>query len=161
MPQDARARSSISRKLYGLVIAAISSAVLAATGLMAWHETDRYVAEKQQALLAVAQVFSSATGPATAAGDRVSAQHAMRAIGKIPGILHAHVETLTGDTLAQMGFAAQLDSDARLGPANTAASLAHVLRSRSLQVAVPIVDSGERVGSFVLWETPRTSSAIC
>jgi signal transduction histidine kinase/CheY-like chemotaxis protein/HPt (histidine-containing phosphotransfer) domain-containing protein len=133
-----------------LVVIAVAAAMLAATGLSLWQETKRYTEAKQESLRAVAHVFASATASATASGDQVGALHAIRAIGRVPNILHARIETLAGARLAVLGFASQLDSDLRVDTGGPEPSAWKVLNSKSLQVAVPIVNAGEPVGRFIV-----------
>ena len=140
---------SISRKLFLLVLASVLVALLAAATLSIWLETDRYLATKQRELQAVAHVFASATASAAAARDPVAARIAMRAIGQIPGMQHARVMMSDGGTLAEMGIAAQLGSDLRI-EGEGQISLWQTLASRSVQVTVPIRESGGSVGEFVL-----------
>ena len=140
---------SISRKLFLLVLASVMVGLLAAATLSIWMETDRYLATKQRELQAVAQVFASATASAAAARDPVAARNAMRAIGQIAGMQHAPIKMPDGGTLAEMGVAAQLDSDLRIDGSGQI-SLWRTLTSRSVQVTVPIRESGGTVGEFVL-----------
>jgi diguanylate cyclase (GGDEF)-like protein len=144
-----RQRWSISRKLFLLVPASVMIGLLAAATLSIWMETDRYLATKQRELRAVAQVFAFATASATAARDPVAARNAMRAIGQIAGMQHARIKMPDGGTLTEMGVAAQLDSDLRIDGGGQI-SLWRTLTSRSVQVTVPIRDSGGTVGEFVL-----------
>ena len=143
---DIHLRHSISRKLVLLVVIAVAAAMVAATVLSLWIETKRYAVAKQESLKAVAHVFASATAAATLAGDQVAALHAMRAIGRVPGILHSRIETMDGRRLAVLGFAAQLGTDLRVEAADGEISPWTLLKSKSMQVAVPIVDSGLPVG---------------
>ena len=143
-------RNSISRKLVLLVVIAVAAAMLAATGLSLWQEIRRYTDGKQESLKAVAHVFATATAAATAEGDRTAALSAMRAMGRVPGILHARVETMDGKRLAVLGFASQLASDVRFDSGEPEASSWRILQSRSLQVSVPIVNAGIPVGRFII-----------
>ena len=147
---DTAPRRSISRKLATLVVAAIGAAVVVLMAAAVWFETRQYAETKRQSLLATAQVFASATGPSTAAADHASALHAMRAIGQIPGLVHARIERGDGSVLASIGSGALLDTDLRTRPDSERRSAFAVLASRSIQVSVAIRDSGLEVGRFVL-----------
>ena len=140
---------SISRKLFLLVLASVLAGLLAGAMLSIWMETDRYLATKQRELQAVGHVFASATANAAAARDPVAARNAMRAIGRLPGMQHARVLMPDGGTLAEMGMAAQLGRDLRIEEKGQI-SLWQTLASRTVQVTVPIRESGELVGEFVL-----------
>ena len=140
---------SISSKLSLLVLASVSAGLLAAATLSIWIETDRYRAAKQRELQSVAQVFASATAQAVTARDDVAARQAMTAIGQIAGMQYAAIKLPDGGTLADIGVAAQLDSDLRIRGIERM-PLWRALGSRSVQVSVPIKESGETVGEFVL-----------
>ena len=144
-----RQRWSIGRKLLLLVLASVMAGLLAAATLSIWIETDRYLAAKRRELQAVAQVFASATASATAARDRVAARQAMTAIGQIAGMRQARIKMPDGSALADMGFVAQLDTDLKIDGTEPI-SLWRTLSSRSVQVTVPITESGGTVGAFVL-----------
>jgi two-component system sensor histidine kinase BarA len=146
----ARPRRSIRGKLAKLVVAAVAAAAVVLSAVSLWQETARYADSKRQSLLATAEVFASATAKAAAAGDRRAALDAMRAIGRIPGIGYARVESPAGRTLAEIGAAAQLDGDLRLDAGSDPVSPMAVLMSRSVEVAVPILESGTPIGRFVL-----------
>jgi diguanylate cyclase (GGDEF)-like protein len=140
---------SISSKLSLLVLASVTAGFLAAATVSVWIETDRYLATKQRELQSVAQVFASATAQAVASHDDVDARQGMTAIGQIVGIQYARIQLPDGTTLTDIGVAAQLDSDLRISGVQQM-SLWRTLRSRSVQVAVPIRNAGEVVGEFVL-----------
>jgi EAL domain-containing protein (putative c-di-GMP-specific phosphodiesterase class I)/signal transduction histidine kinase/CheY-like chemotaxis protein len=146
----ARPRRSIRGKLAKLVVAAVAAAAVVLSAVSLWQETARYADSKRQSLLGTAEVFASATATAAAAGDRRAALDAMRAIGRIPGVAYARVERPVGRTLAVIGAAAQLDSDLRLDAGSGPVSPMAMLMSRSVEVAVPILDSGAEIGRFVL-----------
>jgi diguanylate cyclase (GGDEF)-like protein len=142
-------RWSISSKLSLLVLASVTAGLLAAATVSVWIETDRYLATKQRELQSVAQVFASATAQAVASRDAVDARQGMTAIGQIGGMQYARIRLLDGSTLTDIGVVAQLDSDLRISGVQQM-SLWQALRSRSVQVAVPIRNAGEVVGEFVL-----------
>ena len=142
-------RKSLSGKLYLLVIAAVAAAVLTSTSLTIWQETSRNVIVKQQSLFAVAQVFASAAGPATASRDQLATLHAMRAIAQIAGLLHARIVTSSGETLSAVGVATQLDTALRVD-GNTGFAIWRALTPRSMEISVPVVHEGATVGQFVL-----------
>ena len=62
---------------------------------------------------------------------------------------YARIKTPDGGTLTEMGIAAVLDSDLRIDHQQSI-SLWRALSSRSVQVTVPIRESGATVGEFVL-----------
>jgi EAL domain-containing protein (putative c-di-GMP-specific phosphodiesterase class I)/signal transduction histidine kinase/DNA-binding NarL/FixJ family response regulator len=142
-------RKSLSRKLYLMVAAAVAAAVLTSACLTIWQETSRNVFVKQQSLFAVAQVFASVAGAATATKNASASLDAMRAIGNIAGLVHARIVIPSGSILAELGVAAQLDTDLRVRT-DTGFAVWRALTTRSIEVSVPIVHGGEPVGQFVL-----------
>ncbi len=73
----------------------------------------------------------------------------MTAIGQIAGMRQARIKMPDGSALADMGFVAQLDTDLKIDGTEPI-SLWRTLSSRSVQVTVPITESGGTVGAFVL-----------
>jgi diguanylate cyclase (GGDEF)-like protein len=140
---------SISRKLLLLVLASVLVGLLAVATLSVSMEIDRYLVTKQRELQAAAQVFASAAASAVAGEDAIAARNSMRAIGQIAGMQHARIEMPDGRVLAEMGVIAQLDSDLRIDGSQRL-SLWRVASSRSVQVTVPIRESGATIGAFVL-----------
>ena len=59
-------------------------------------------------------MFASATARLPRRSDHVAARQAMTAIGQIAGMQHARIKMPDGRMLAEMGIAAQLDSDLRI-----------------------------------------------
>ncbi|MEJ1160942.1 EAL domain-containing protein [Prosthecomicrobium sp. N25] len=140
----------IARKLALLVTASLATAVLAFAGFSAWTETRRYVEMRRDALLGTAAVFASVSSTAVAGGDRTATLQALRAIGRIPGLLHGRVETPEGRVFAALGQATRLDSDPLLGEGARQDSVWEVLTSRTIQVSAPIYASGTPVARLVL-----------
>jgi len=140
---------SISRKLLLLVLASVLVGLLAVATMSISMEIDRYLTTKQRELQAAAQVFASAAASAVASGDAVAARNSMRAIVQVAGMQHARIEMPDGRVLAEMGVVAQLDGDLRIHEGQRI-PLWRIVRSRSVQVTVPIRESGAKVGEFVL-----------
>src|SRR5262249_29728067 len=91
-----------------------------------------------------------ATSKAVAVQDRMVALASMRAIGHVPDLIYARVETLDHRVLAAIGAATRLDSDVRLSAGDTSISPLSLLASRSVEVSVPVINGGQEVGRFVL-----------
>jgi diguanylate cyclase (GGDEF)-like protein len=142
-------RRSIKHKFLLLVLASVMAGLLAAVTPSIWIETDRYLQTKRRELQAIAQVFASSTASAAAERNAVAARQIMTSIGQIAGMQHAMIRTVEGRLLAQIGVAAQLDTDLKLH-SNADMSFWQTLRSRTVQVSVPIIESGAEVGEFVL-----------
>ena len=142
-------RRSINFKLGRLVLIAVGIGLALVAGLGVWHETGRYTASKREALLAAAQVFGAASSRALAIGDVNAVLQAMRAVGKVPGVVFAMVEDRTGAPVADLGSAVRLEGDLNLD-AGQEVSLWRLLSSRTVQVSIPVVDAGEPVGRFIV-----------
>src|SRR5215211_3454804 len=142
-------RRSINFKLGRLVLIAVGIGLALVAGLGVWHETGRYTASKREALLAAAQVFGAASSRALANGDVNAVLQAMRAVGKVPGVVFAMVEDRTGAPIADLGSAVRLEGDLNLD-AGQEVSLWRLLSSRTVQVSIPVVDAGEPVGRFIV-----------
>ncbi|HJW79831.1 MAG TPA: histidine kinase dimerization/phospho-acceptor domain-containing protein, partial [Beijerinckiaceae bacterium] len=142
-------RRSINFKLGRLVLIAVGIGLALVAGLGVWHETGRYTASKREALLAAAQVFGAASSRALANGDVNAVLQAMRAVGKVPGVVFAMVEDRTGAPIADLGSAVRLEGDLNLD-AGQEVSLWRLLSSRTVQVSIPVVDAGEPGGRFIV-----------
>src|SRR5262245_27200541 len=142
-------RPSLRRKLVLLVLAAVGAAVAVSTAIMVWQQAAQYGAMRRQALTATAQVFAAAAGPATAAQNRQEALQALRAIGRVPDIHYAEIATRDGRALASLGNATRLIGDVNL-EGNEETSVVDLLTSRTVQIAVPILNGGVTVGRIVL-----------
>jgi signal transduction histidine kinase/DNA-binding NarL/FixJ family response regulator len=143
-------KRTIARKLALLVAAAVVTSAIAMGGLSLWQVTNHYAHTKSRNLMASAHVFASVVAKGVAARDQTAIYQAIKAIGHIPGLLYARVES-RGQLLAVMGGATQLDGDLRVreGEGDSVSPLA-VLSSRSLQAEVPVVNGGVVVGRFIL-----------
>lgn len=149
IPRDPAALPSIAGRLNRLVVVAVGAALLVAALLNIWHEADRYVAAKRETLLATAQVFGAAAAADIAARDNRGIMEALRAIGRVPGLMRAEVTDMQGRLLADIGEGTRLTTDPRLDSAHEA-NLFDLLTSRSVQVAVPVVSDGRPVGRLLL-----------
>ncbi|WP_424363025.1 ATP-binding protein [Methylocystis parvus] len=144
-------KRSIARKLAFLVTIAVMTSAMSMGCVLMWQVTRRYAETKSQSLFASAHVFASAAAQGVAARDQAAVYQAIKAIGRIPGLIYARVENNRGQLLAAMGGATQLDGDLRIKDGETLSiSPFTVLSSRSIEVDVPIVNGGVNVGRFFL-----------
>jgi HAMP domain-containing protein len=139
---------SIRTKLVRLVILPLCAALVFVTAIHLWREADRYLAAKREMLLATAQIFAATTSTAAATGDADTARQALRGIARVPGLIRAEVDTLSGKRLAGIGAAVRLATDLTIEGAEF--SRLDLLNSRTMTVSVPIVDAGVTVGRLTL-----------
>lgn len=140
---------SINWKLGRLVLFAVAVALGSGTLLGLWQETERYGREKREALEALAHVFSAASAKAVAAQDAGAIYLSLRAIGKIPAFIFASVESAEGRPLAELGSAVRLAGEVELS-AGRPVPILDLVRSSTVQVSVPVVDAGQRIGRLTL-----------
>ncbi len=142
----ARHSFSIKTKLVLLVIGAISLAEVFVITFTAWQEASRYAVSRPQALFSIAQVIASSAANATATRSMPAAQSALRGMGHIEGLVYVGVNLPDGETLADFGATEQLASDLVLTSAEQTISMVDILGSRTIEVQVPVVQSGRQIG---------------
>jgi EAL domain-containing protein (putative c-di-GMP-specific phosphodiesterase class I)/signal transduction histidine kinase/CheY-like chemotaxis protein/HPt (histidine-containing phosphotransfer) domain-containing protein len=142
-------RPSLHRKLVTIVVAAVLAAWAVSTGVAVWQQATSYGDMRKQALLATAQAFASAIGPATAARSEQDITLALRAIGRVPDLRYADVRGVKGEELATLGSTTRLVSDASLAPDHDV-SIFDLLTTGTLEVRVPVIDGGGVVGHLTL-----------
>jgi two-component system sensor histidine kinase BarA len=143
------ARPSLHRKLVIVVVAAVLAALAVSTAVTVSQQASMHGNMRKQALVATAQVFSAAIGPATAAHNMHEVLLALRAIGRVPDIRYAEVRSFDGRVLATLGGAARLAGDPSLQSGNEI-SLFDLLTSGTVQTTVPILNGGTVVGWLTL-----------
>jgi signal transduction histidine kinase/EAL domain-containing protein (putative c-di-GMP-specific phosphodiesterase class I)/CheY-like chemotaxis protein/HPt (histidine-containing phosphotransfer) domain-containing protein len=143
------ARPSLHRKLVVLVLAAVGAGVAVSTSVAVWQQASNYATMRKQALIATAQAFAAAAGPAAAGQNSQAAFLALRAVGQVSDIRYAEIRTLDGRPLASLGSASRLVSDLSLQEKDDA-SVIDLLTSGTIQVAVPIVNGGSQVGQIIV-----------
>jgi len=142
---------SLRSKLGWLVAAAVGASTAVATTVSIWQQVSSYGEVRRAALIATAEVFAAAAGPATADKNELRAFQTLRAIGAVPDIQQAEVRTLDGRRLASAGSSVQLTNDLSVNAEqDKPISILNLLASGTLKVKVPVVNAGERVGELVL-----------
>lgn len=111
--------------------------------------TTSYLVDKRASLLATANVIAGASSKAVASGDSRLVRDSLRSIARLPGVAYARIEGSDGQTLAQVGGAVRLSSELSLDAAD-GDSLYAFLRTRTVQVSVPIVYGGRSYGRVML-----------
>jgi EAL domain-containing protein (putative c-di-GMP-specific phosphodiesterase class I)/signal transduction histidine kinase/HPt (histidine-containing phosphotransfer) domain-containing protein len=145
-----RRGSSIRAKLTVLVLASVGLAVAVVSGVSAWRDGQREAALQVDRLSAEAAVLSSLTSQATFQGDRARAFESIRAIGLMPDVSYARVESANGALLAETGSGARLTTDLMFAKGAKAPSIWSMLRSRTVEVSAPVVYARRPVGRVVL-----------
>ena len=148
-PARLAANRTPTRSIAGKLALLVATAAM--SGVLMWQELGHYAETKSRALLGTAHVFAAATARAAATRNQPAAYQAMKAIAHIPDLRYARLEIGRGQLLAVMGGATQLDGDLRIGDGDAS----HVpplslLSTRSIQVEVPVIDGGVKVGRFIL-----------
>ncbi|MEA2760297.1 MAG: two-component system, NarL family, sensor histidine kinase BarA [Methylobacteriaceae bacterium] len=147
-----RLRGSISAKLMSLVLISVGVALLVGTALGLWQELQRYASEKREALLAQAGILASATSQAAHTHDTQAALQALRAVGRVPGVLFADLADPQGRPIASLGEAIRLSDEVRLDHATQfdVPLLLQLLSGRTVAVSVPVVNASERVATLTV-----------
>src|SRR5215470_5870608 len=107
-------RPSLNRKLVTVVAAAVLAAWAVSTSITLWQRASSHGAMRKQALLATAEIFGAAVGPAAATHDAQEALLVLRAIGRLPDIQYAELRTDDGRVLATLGSTSRLVGDLRI-----------------------------------------------
>jgi signal transduction histidine kinase/EAL domain-containing protein (putative c-di-GMP-specific phosphodiesterase class I)/CheY-like chemotaxis protein len=150
-PTSTRRRSgSIRFKLTVLVLASVGMAVAVVTCVSALRDGQRDAALQIDRLSSDAAVLSSLTSQAAAQGDRVHAFEAIRAIGLMPDVAYARIETANGALLAETGSGTRLVTDAKVAKGAAPPPLWAMLHSRTVEVSAPITYARQPVGRVVL-----------
>jgi signal transduction histidine kinase/HPt (histidine-containing phosphotransfer) domain-containing protein len=142
--------SSIRIRLLLLVVLAITLAQSIGLSLSVWQEATRYAVSKRETLASTAEVLAAASARAAAERDINAAYQAIRAVGSMNGITFAALEGLDGSPIADVGATERLASDLLISDATAALSAMEVLSSRSVEISVPVIFEGNRVGTLRL-----------
>jgi signal transduction histidine kinase len=136
----------IRLKIILLVTVAIGVAQFIIGGIMLWQEARRYADGKRDVMVAAANILASAASKSVAAGDAAGVRETLRAVGRVPGLIYASVETISGRLLADMGATERLMSDMKVPASGEGLNVLHLLKSRSITLTVPVIQSGRQVG---------------
>ncbi len=143
-----RPHLSIRSRLILLVVSATLLASAFLVGVTVWRETESYGQSRRDALLNTAHAIAAAAATPVADQDSVSTAQAINAIARLKGIVFAGIETADGRPLAEIGAAEQLAGDLVVEGADTRWPLPAILRSRTMEAAVPVIHGGVPVGSL-------------
>jgi response regulator RpfG family c-di-GMP phosphodiesterase len=145
---DAR-RSSIRGRLHRLVILSVGVALTCSAILSIWQASTAYLADRRESLLATANVIAGTASRPVASGDIQLVKDSLRSIARLPGFAYARIEDSQGQTLAHVGGAVRLSDDLALDEQEKE-SVYRFLRTRTVQVDVPVIYGGRSVGRVVL-----------
>ncbi|MDI1326142.1 MAG: EAL domain-containing protein [Brevundimonas sp.] len=137
----------------------LTTCVVTAT-LAVWIDARDQSALETQRLTQTARVIASLAADPVRSGDAAGTFTAIRSISQMPDITYARITGPGGRLLAETGGGVRLTSDATIGQGG-AASFWAVLRSGTLQVAVPVMSQGSQVGEItLLGQAPGLKSRI-
>jgi two-component system sensor histidine kinase BarA len=148
--QQGRSFWGIRAKLVLLVCVAVGFGTTLVAGVSIWQEANRYTAMKRDTMLAAAHVLASASAKAVSESDATGVHAAVRSVGKLPSLVYAGVTDARGVSLSDVGTAEMLDSDLKIDEKTETIGLFALLRSRTIELDVPIVEAGVEVGSLKL-----------
>jgi two-component system sensor histidine kinase BarA len=143
-------RRTVRAKLFVLVLASVGMAVALVSGASTWRDMNRDAALQTQQLSSTTAVIASLASQAAADRDRAGAFAAIRAVAMMPQVRYARIEAVGGALLAETGAGVRLSTDAEVLDARQAPSLLALMRSRTVQVVVPITAGQRPVGRVVV-----------
>ena len=155
----------IRAKLVLLVFIAIGLGSVTLAAVSVWQEATRYAQMKRDTMQSTAQILAAAATKAIVARDANGVYSVARAMGRIDNMVYVGVEDASGYHLADIGASEQLDSDLRLDEGAGNVSVFDILRSRTVEMTIPVIDAGVEVGRLKLVSDtsdlpPRIWSAI-
>ena len=156
IPGDRRRRTeprrrlpSIRGRLRRLVILSVGIALACSALLSVWQATRTYLVDKRETLLATANVIAGSSSRAVAAGYAVLLRDSLRPVARLPGVSYARIEGADGRVLGETGGTVRLSSEMALDQTESDSVYAF-LRTRTVQVSVPIIYAGAPVGRVIL-----------
>ncbi len=146
-------RHTIRARLALLVVTSVAVASVTVGSLSLWQAAARYGAQKRETLFSTAHVLASSAARGVAENDGGAIHEAIRAIGRIDTITYVAVSDAAGRHLADLGATEQLVGDLVLDEARADLSVLDIVASRSVELSVPVVRAGARVGELTLLAT--------
>ena len=136
---------TIGRRLGVLIAVVVGLSLVTMTGLSLLADIERFWTTKRETMLTTARLFAAATSHDVDAGNIGGVNQTLRAVARIPGLLRVEILDTRGRMLAELGETAYLASDPVLAEDGQVPLMA-LLRSATVQVVVPVVQGGARVG---------------
>jgi signal transduction histidine kinase len=137
-------------RLMLLAMVAALVAALLSTAFSIGREVETYAQAKRVEIEAVAAVFASLSAEAARDRDPQAAYRVLRAMARLPDILHVQMLDAGGRLIADQGFVARHDRDIASDGTQSEQSALEILLRGSVKVGAPIVLGGVPVGRFEL-----------
>ena len=136
---------------------AIVSVILIALTISTLSSTHRELSNfntaKKNDLTDIAHILAVSTAGAVADHDRNQALANLTAISRLQGVLLVRIKKPDGSVFAEMGQAVILPS--KNLEAQKAAGVLDLLNAQTMSVGVPIVKSGQEVGTLIVYQDIR------
>lgn len=132
------------------IISVIMIALTITTASSMHRELSNFNTAQKNELKDIAYIFSASVAQAVADQDKGRALSSLTAISKLKGVLLVRMDDSNGILFAEMGQAIILP-DSNL-EALTAAGIFDLLTAKTMSVNVPIVKSGQNVGTLTVYQ---------
>ncbi len=153
-------RGAISRKLTGLVLAALAASFLVTAVVATLTDVQRQADLETERLTQTARVIASLAADSVQAQDPGGAFRAIRSVSQMPDVSYGRLMRADGRLLAETGGGARLVSDVSLDDSG-GASIWSLMNTGSIQVSQPVMNNGQSVGEIVLFSrTPELRDRI-
>jgi diguanylate cyclase (GGDEF)-like protein len=139
-------KRGIGSRIAALVALSMFGSVMAVTLILIGMQINSAVFAKKEDMRSTAIVFASTIANHIRARDSQAANNSLRAIARLPQILHVRASDQNGAQIAALGNATILESDIVL---DNRSNLSIVTKG-ILPVSVDIMQSGETIGSLLL-----------
>lgn len=138
----------------GLIILVVLVTVSLAVAGSVHRELNSFNTARKSELQETALILSSSIAGHVALDDRSGAQSVLTSIARMEGVLLVRVERGDGSLFTEMGQAIILQD--RTVSANKATSLLALWNADTMSASVPIIKSGQKVGSLTVYRDIRS-----
>ncbi len=152
-PGIAGRRSSIRRRLNGLVLGSVLLSTLPVAGLFVAREVSRQAETRWTAMTTVANILAANATDAVQSGDRSAAFTALRAVSHSPGVTYARIQDVHGKVLAESGAGARLANDLTLQADAPHADIGALVLTRTIRIVAPVRLGTHTLGDVVIVHT--------
>ena len=142
--------SSIRLKLYAVVLAAVTSAVVIASVAFAWQQASGHFEVRQREMQGIALALASSAAMPLANKDHRALARTLGAIRGIPGITYITVLDPNGQRIFQHGIGVVLDRGDNHRTANEKLTPLTALYLGTTVTRTPIVFAGRPIGILIL-----------